>query len=156
MPVAEGIRFLTCNYCDARLEIVRDESSTHTRLLEGLDQRTKKIERDVEAIRLQGELKHLDEAWAKYQARVDPRDDKGRGDGSGGTLILFGVIGLAVGIALLFSDAWWMGILLASPALWFSTKAFRWEMNRSRAIQGTRLQYEMRRKQVHQRLQERR
>jgi hypothetical protein len=152
LPVAESIRFLTCNYCNARLEIVSDESSTHTRLLEGIDERTKKIERDVAAIRLQGELKHLDEAWAKYEARVDPKDAKGRSDGSSGTLMLFGLIGLVIGIALLFSDAWWMGLVLAPAALWFSVKAFRWEMNRSRAIQGMRLQYEMRRKQLLQRM----
>lgn len=152
LPVEQGIRFLTCNYCHARLEIVSDESSTHTRLLEGLDERTRKIERDVEAIRLQGELKHLDEAWVKYEARVDPRDAKGRSDGSSGGLMMFGLIGLFIGIALLFSDAWWMGLVLAPAALWFTAKAFRWEMNRGRAIQGMRLQYEMRRKQILQRM----
>ena len=152
LPVEAGIRFLTCNYCQARLEIVSDEASTHTRRLEGLDQRTRKIEREVEVIRLQGELKHLDEAWAKYEARVDPRDEKGRSNGSSGALILFGLIGVIVGISLLFSDTWWMGIVLVPAGVWFSVKAFRWEMNRGRAIQGMRLQYELRRKQILQRM----
>ncbi len=56
LPVTEGISFLSCN---ARLEIVQDQATTHTRLLEGIGQRTRKIELDVEAIRLQGELKRL-------------------------------------------------------------------------------------------------
>lgn len=129
-----------------------DEASTHTRLLEGLDQRTRKIEREVEAIRLQGELKHLDEAWAKYEARVDPRDEKGRSNGSGGGLMALGLLGLGVGVMILFSDLWWMGIVLVPAALWFLVKAFRWEMNRGRAIQGMRFQYEMRRKQILQRM----
>lgn len=129
-----------------------DEASTHTKLLEGLDQRTRKIEREVEVIRLQGELKHLDEAWAKYEARVDPRDEKGRSNGSSGALIMFGLIGVIVGISLLFSDTWWMGIVLIPAGVWFSVKAFRWEMNRGRAIQGMRLQYELRRKQILQRM----
>lgn len=152
LPVESGIRFLTCNYCHARLEIVSDEASTHTKLLEGLDQRTRKIEREVEVIRLQGELKHLDEAWAKYEARVDPRDEKGRSNGSGGGMMALGLVGLTGGVMLLFSEHWWMGIVLAPAALWFLMKAFRWEMDRGRAMQGARLQYELRRKQILQRM----
>ena len=152
LPVTAGVRFLTCNYCHARLEVVEDQATTHTRLLEGLEERTRKIERDVEAIRLRGELKHLDEAWSKYEARVDPRDGKGRREGSGGTLILFGLFGLVLGIALFFSEAWWMGAALAPAAAWFLVKAFRWEMNRARTIQGMQMQYEMRRKLLLQRM----
>ncbi|MCW1922750.1 hypothetical protein OKA05_09315 [Luteolibacter arcticus] len=148
LPVTEGIRFLTCNYCNARLEVVQDQATTHTRLLEGIEQRTKKIERDVEAIRIQGELKHLDEAWAKYEARVDPRDQHGRRTEPAGGIIVIGLIGVVVGIALLFSEVWWLGVFLAPAAAWFMVKAFRWEMNRARIFQGMRLQYEMRRKML--------
>ena len=146
--MTEGIRFLTCNYCHAHLEIVQDQATTHTRLLEGIERRTKKIERDVEAIRIQGDLKHLDEAWAKYEARVDPRDERGRRTEPTGGLFGIGLVGLVIGIALLFSEVWWMGIVLAPAAAWFMVKAFRWEMNRGRIIQGMRLQYEMRRKML--------
>ncbi len=146
--MTEGIRFLTCNYCNAHLEIVQDQATTHTRLLEGIERRTKKIERDVEAMRIQGDLKHLDEAWAKYEARVDPRDERGRRTEPTGGLFGIGLVGLVIGIALLFSEVWWMGIVLAPAAAWFMVKAFRWEMNRGRIIQGMRLQYEMRRKML--------
>ena len=146
--MTEGIRFLTCNYCHAHLEIVQDQATTHTRLLEGIERRTKKIERDVEAMRIQGDLKHLDEAWAKYEARVDPRDERGRRTEPTGGLFGIGLVGLVIGIALLFSEVWWMGIVLAPAAAWFMVKAFRWEMNRGRIIQGMRLQYEMRRKML--------
>ena len=146
--MTEGIRFLTCNYCNAHLEIVQDQATTHTRLLEGIERRTKKIERDVESIRIQGDLKHLDEAWAKYEARVDPRDERGRRTEPTGGLFGIGLVGLVIGIALLFSEVWWMGIVLAPAAAWFMVKAFRWEMNRGRIIQGMRLQYEMRRKML--------
>ena len=36
LPVDESIRFGTCNYCHARLEIVHDPTVTHTRLLEDI------------------------------------------------------------------------------------------------------------------------
>lgn len=32
LVVDEGIRFVTCNYCGARLEIVHDATTTHSRL----------------------------------------------------------------------------------------------------------------------------
>lgn len=152
LPVTEGIRFLTCNYCHARLEIIEDQATTHTRLLEGIEQRTKKIERDVEAIRLQGELKHLEEAWSKYEARVDPRDPRGRRTEPAGGIRAVGFVGFLVGVALLFSEAWWMGIFLAPAAAWFLVKTFRWEMNRGRIHHGMKLQYEMRRKMLIQRM----
>ncbi|RYD67070.1 MAG: hypothetical protein EOP83_03575 [Verrucomicrobiaceae bacterium] len=148
--MTEGVRFLTCNYCEAHLEIVQDQATTHTRLLEGIEQRTKKIERDVEAIRIQGELKHLDEAWAKYEARVDPRDERGRRAEPTGGLFGIGLVGFVIGIAVCFTEAWWLGVPLALAAAWFMVKAFRWEMNRGRMIQGMRLQYEMRRKMLMQ------
>jgi len=148
LPVTEGVRFLTCNYCHAHLEIVQDQATTHTRLLEGIEQRTKKIERDVEVLRIQGELKHLDEAWAKYEARVDPRDERGRRAEPTGGIFGIGLVAFVIGIALCFTDVWWMGIALAPAAAWFMVKAFRWEMNRARIVHGMRLQYEMRRKML--------
>ncbi|HEY1123104.1 MAG TPA: hypothetical protein VGE67_15935 [Haloferula sp.] len=151
LPVTEGIRFLTCNYCHAHLEIVQDQATTHTRLLEGIEQRTKKIERDVETIRIQNDLKQLDEAWSNYQARYDPRDERGSRDEPTGGLIGLGLVGVIVGIVLLRSDAWWLGMVLAPASAWFMVMAFRWEKERSRILQGARLQYEMRRKMLLQR-----
>ena len=141
-------RFLRCSYCNARLEIVPDQAAADARLSDGIERRTKKIERDVETLRIQGDLKNLDEAWAKYEARVDPRDERGRSTEPAGGIMTIGLVGLVVGIALLFTEAWWMGVPLAPAAAWFLVKAFRWEMNRARIIQGMRLQYEMRRKML--------
>ncbi|MEK7953175.1 hypothetical protein WKV53_21855 [Luteolibacter sp. Y139] len=102
----------------------------------------------MKAILIQGDLKQLDEAWAKYEARVDPRDERGRRAEPTGGLFGIGLVGFVIGIALLRSEAWWMGIALAPAAAWFMVKAFRWEMNRARIVQGMRLQYEMRRKML--------
>jgi hypothetical protein len=148
LPVTEGVRFLTCNYCEAHLEIVQDQATTHTRLLEGIEQRTKKIERDLEVIRIQGELKHLDEAWAKYEARFDPRDERVRRDEPTGGLFGIGLIGVIIGIALLRLEVWWLGAVLAPASAWFMVMTFRWEKERARIFQEARLQYEMRRKML--------
>jgi len=151
LPVSEGIRFLTCNYCNARLEIVENEATTHTRLLEGIDQRTRKIERDVEVIRIEHDLKRLDEAWAKYEARVDPKDDRGRRTENSGAGIAMGLAGVTIGIVMLSSDVWWMGLVVVPLAGWFMVRSFCFEMDRARIMQGMRLQYETRRKALLQR-----
>jgi hypothetical protein len=148
LPVSEDVRFLRCSYCNARLEIVQDQATLRNRQSEGIERRTKKIERDVAALRIQGDLKQLDEAWARYESRVDPRDPRGRRTEPTGGLFGIGLVGFVIGIALLRSEVWWMGIALAPAAAWFLVKAFRWEMNRARVIQGMRLQYEMRRKML--------
>ena len=147
----EDVRFLKCSYCNARLEIAQDQATLPSRKSEGIERRTKKIERDLEALRIQGDLKQLDEAWARYESRVDPRDPRGRRTEATGGLFGIGLVGFVIGIALLRSEVWWMGIVLAPAAAWFMVKAFRWEMNRARVIQGMKLQYEMRRKMLLQR-----
>ena len=51
LPVEDGVRYLTCNYCDARLEVVSNAATSHTRLLEEIGDRTDRIERKLDAIR---------------------------------------------------------------------------------------------------------
>ncbi|MCW1886093.1 hypothetical protein OKA04_15245 [Luteolibacter flavescens] len=150
LPVTEGIRFLTCNYCSARLEIVEDHATTHTRLIEGIERRTKKIERDVEVLRLHADLKRLDEAWARYEARVDPRDERGRQVPNG--LLGIGLVGVVVSLSVLISEAWWLGLLIASVAVWFVIHGFRSEMDKGRIIHGMKTEYERRRKMLIQQI----
>ena len=57
LEVSEGIRFMTCNFCGSKLEVVQDQSVTHTRLLEDIADNLKVIE-------LQNELEKMDREWA--------------------------------------------------------------------------------------------
>ncbi len=63
LEVDESIRFVTCNYCHARLEVVHDATTTHTKLLEALDQRTESMARDIKVLKLENELGRLDREW---------------------------------------------------------------------------------------------
>jgi hypothetical protein len=63
LEVDESIRFVTCNYCHARLEVVHDTSTTHTKLLEELDQRTESMAREIKVLKLENELERLDREW---------------------------------------------------------------------------------------------
>lgn len=48
---------MTCNFCGSKLEVVHDESVTHTLLL-------KDIAADLKVIQLQNDLEKLDREWA--------------------------------------------------------------------------------------------
>ena len=152
LPVAEGIRFVSCNYCDARLEIVEDAATTHTRLLDEIDRRTRKIEEVVDKLQLQRELERLEKSWDKYEAQVNPKDAKGRSTNSSGSLILFGGLGAIVGAALLFSELWWIGLVILPASLWFIWGSIKFEMRAGQLHQACRLKYEMRRRQILQQL----
>ena len=64
LEVDDSIRFVNCNYCGARLEIVRDASTTHSRLLDKIERRTGEMAGELKIIRLQNDLEQLDRELA--------------------------------------------------------------------------------------------
>ena len=63
LQIDETIRFATCNYCHARLEIVHDSTVTHTRLLEDIGRTTERMAGNLRVIELQNDLERLDREW---------------------------------------------------------------------------------------------
>ncbi|MBC8128638.1 MAG: hypothetical protein H8M99_15985, partial [Gloeobacteraceae cyanobacterium ES-bin-144] len=63
LEVDESIRFVTCNYCNARLEIVHDATVTHTKQLDKIEQTTHQIAGNLKVIELQNDLERLDREW---------------------------------------------------------------------------------------------
>lgn len=63
LQVDENVRYVTCNYCHARLEVVHDPSVTHTRLMEKLEKTTERMAGNLQVIELQNELARLDREW---------------------------------------------------------------------------------------------
>ncbi|RYD60437.1 MAG: hypothetical protein EOP83_19405 [Verrucomicrobiaceae bacterium] len=63
LQVDESIRFATCNYCHARLEIVHDPTVTHTRLLEDIGRTTERMAGKLLVLELQNDLERLDREW---------------------------------------------------------------------------------------------
>lgn len=63
LEVDESVRFVTCNYCHAKLEIVHDTSVTHTRLMEKIEQTTDRMAGNLRVIELQNDLERLDREW---------------------------------------------------------------------------------------------
>ena len=67
LQVDESIRFATCNYCHARLEIVHDPTVTHTRLLEDIGRTTERMAGNLRVIELQNDLERLDREWENHR-----------------------------------------------------------------------------------------
>ncbi|BCX50007.1 hypothetical protein HAHE_39150 [Haloferula helveola] len=63
LDVDESIRLVTCNFCGARLEIVHDETTTHSRLLQELGEKTDRMAGEIKVLRLQNELEQLEREW---------------------------------------------------------------------------------------------
>ncbi len=97
LEVDEAIRFVTCNYCHARLEVVHDTSTTHTKLLEQLDQRTESLARDIKVLKLENELERLDREWESTRQAMMVRGKDGSVSEPNATSATFGGIMAIVG-----------------------------------------------------------
>ena len=99
LEVSEGIRFVTCNYCHSKLEIVHDASVTHSKVLEKLERQTEEMSGDLKVIRLQNELEKLDREWASSREGFMVSDKNGHRSlpTSGGSLV-GGFFGIIIGI----------------------------------------------------------
>lgn len=100
LEVDESIRFVNCNYCGAKLEIVHDRTTTHSRVLEKLEKKSDEMAGDLKVIRLQNELEKLDREWDREMQgfMVTGKNGQkslpsGAGSMAGGVIaIIFGVI----------------------------------------------------------------
>jgi hypothetical protein len=63
LQIDESIRFVTCNYCNARLEVVHDETVTHTKQLDKIERTTVELANNLKVIKLQNDLERLDREW---------------------------------------------------------------------------------------------
>ncbi len=99
LDVDEGIRFVTCNFCGARLEIVHDDTVTHSRLLEKIGRQTDAMAGDLKVIRLQNELEQLDREWQADSQRFMVTGKNGQASAPNPVAgILMAIVGIAFGI----------------------------------------------------------
>lgn len=110
LEVDESIRFVTCNYCHARLEVVHDTSTTHTKLLEALDQRTESMAQDIKVLKLENELERLDREWESVRQSMLVRGKNGSVSEPSAASSTFG------GIMAIVMGVFWMVLTGSSPA----------------------------------------
>jgi len=104
LQVTEEVRFVTCNYCQSKLEIVRDASVTHTRVLEKLERTTERIAGNLRVIELQNDLERFDREWESQRSRLMVRGENGQvSEPSMVGSVVGGV--MAIGFGIFFTTA---------------------------------------------------
>ncbi len=114
LQVTEDVRFVTCNYCQSKLEIVRDASVTHTRVLEKLERTTERIAGNLKVIELQNDLERLDREWESERSSMMVRGENGQVSApSTAASVIGGIFAIGFGIFFMVSTSF-MGLSLFS------------------------------------------
>jgi len=78
LSIPGEVRFVTCTHCRSTLVVQWSEGAAHTKVLDAIDQRTERIEREVAELRIREQIDQLDHQWAiQYPPRAT-RDNNGR------------------------------------------------------------------------------
>jgi uncharacterized Zn finger protein (UPF0148 family) len=77
LSVPGDARFVTCTYCGTRLEVHRSGGAAYTAVLNSIDQRTERIERDVAEIKVREQMEQLDREWMIERERFMVRGKNG-------------------------------------------------------------------------------
>ena len=101
LDVDESIRFVTCNFCGSKLEIVHEATTTHSRLLEEIGEKTDRMSEDLKVIRLQNELEQIDREWQAQREGLMTRNK----DGSRSKPSVVGSV-FGAGVAVVFGLIW--------------------------------------------------
>jgi hypothetical protein len=99
LDIDGGIRYLTCNYCGVRLEVVHDATVTHTRQLDRIERSTAKMAGNLKVIELQNDLELLDREWSLEREQLMIRNKDGSASEPGGPgPVVGGVITMVAGV----------------------------------------------------------
>ncbi len=112
LQIDESIRYVPCNSCNARLEVVHDPSVTHTRQLDKIERTTDRLADNLKVIELQNDLERLDREWDNQREGLLVRGENGHvSEPSSVGSIIVGIIAILFGIL-------WMGFTssLNAPA----------------------------------------
>jgi DNA-directed RNA polymerase subunit RPC12/RpoP len=110
LQIDENIRFVTCNYCNARLEVVHDQTVTHTKQLDKIERTTDGLASSLKVIELQNDLERFDREWDSLRDRLLVRSKDGSlTEPSSAGAVVVGVMVVAFGI-------FWIGMTLSTGA----------------------------------------
>lgn len=113
LQIDESIRFVTCNYCNARLEVVHDPTVTHTRQLDKIERTTDRLAGNMKVIELQNDLERLDREWENQRSSLLVRGKDGHVSEPSSTGSMVG------GIIMIVFGVFWIGMAssIGAPSL---------------------------------------
>lgn len=77
MTVPLKARYVTCQYCNSQLHIVRNESAAWTEVVEAIEEKTDALMNSVRALELRQEIQDLDAQWERTLDRYRTRNKNG-------------------------------------------------------------------------------
>lgn len=158
LQIDESVRYVTCNYCHTRLEVVHDETVTHTRLLDKIERTTDRMANNLKVIELQNDLERLDREWEHQRSSLMVRGKDGHVSvpSSVGS-IAAGVLAIGIGIVwIIFTSSMHapsfiplFGLLIMGFAVFGMVSG----TNKASAFQSGRERYEAERRNLISRLE---
>jgi len=115
LQIPQDTRFATCSYCGARLEIFHQGGAAYSRVLDDIDQRTKRIEASVDELKHREQLDQLDREWMLSRDQYMIRDRNGNASlptGGGGGAIFGSIFAAIFGVI-------WIGFAMSMNAPFF-------------------------------------
>jgi hypothetical protein len=161
LQVDESIRFVTCNYCHTRLEIVHDTTVTHTRQLDKIEKNTGVLANKIQLLELQNDLERLDREWNHHRQSLLIRDKQGRVSepspirslAAGILAIGFGILWLVLAISMGAPGIFPLfGIVFVAFAVFNVIRG----TTKGKAYQSHQHHYEVQRQQLVQRIEQQR
>ena len=67
LKINDGVRFVTCGYCQSELEIVRDASTVYTEVLTRLQENSDAMAGSIKIIEVQNEIERADREWKTWE-----------------------------------------------------------------------------------------
>jgi hypothetical protein len=114
LEIQTTTRFLTCTYCGAKLEVHRSGGSLYTEVLESIDQRTQRMEQDLDVIKRQNEVERLDREWMLRREQFLTRNKDGSTSPPSAVGTIVGPI-----VAVVFGIIWMVGAASAGAPVLF-------------------------------------
>ncbi|MEZ5939913.1 MAG: hypothetical protein R3C18_00890 [Planctomycetaceae bacterium] len=112
LPVPDSTRYLTCQYCDTRLEVVRKGNAAFTKVLGELQERTDQISSEVRRLQLENELLKVEQSWERESRELGFQGQNGRASGptvTGGAVFI--ILAVTTAAFLLFTGEVFLGVL---------------------------------------------
>jgi len=68
------VQFVTCEFCDARLQVCQEGSVAYTEVMDSIDQKTDRIADDIKKLKAESELARIDRDWSNERESFMVRD----------------------------------------------------------------------------------
>ena len=150
LSVPDGVRFLTCSFCQSQLEVVQEGNAAFTKVLEQLQERTEQVATDVERLKLQNQLLSLEHEWDRQSRDLMVHNKEGRPHVPtvGGAIAMLLIGGLMSAFALSIHPG--MGLLFIVVIIIGATMQWTQADRYSRA----KRQFELNRQRIHSEMDE--